>query len=340
LRSDGTGLLNRRLNQFVGLVLRKSRDNKGAMRAFVLSGGGNRGPLEIGATKALLQAGIAPDMVVGTSAGAINGVYLALKPTVEQMDRCAQLWREAGKRNLFSASPSQAISRIMRGTDYLADNKRLRAYMREAVPQGIWKFGDLKLKFYVAIAHLLTHQLYFYGDEPNASIFDAVILSAAVPGFFPPQDYQGEVFTDGGIASNLALLLAISRGAREIYALDLASQTVPGKQVHGAMSISTYVGQHVLYRQTLRELELAMRVPGVTIHHIPLYSHQNIPLGDFTQVDGMLEAGYTEASAYLANPQPGVVRYPANIKRDEMPKAPPGARPFHPDEVLGMLAKT
>jgi NTE family protein len=50
------------------------------MIAFVLSGGGNLGPLQVGALEVLIRAGINPDMLVGTSAGAANAGHLSTQP--------------------------------------------------------------------------------------------------------------------------------------------------------------------------------------------------------------------------------------------------------------------
>lgn len=53
-------------------------------RAFVLSGGASLGAIEVGMLQALFERGIAPDLIVGTSAGALNGAFIAVRePTVE-----------------------------------------------------------------------------------------------------------------------------------------------------------------------------------------------------------------------------------------------------------------
>jgi len=56
------------------------------MRAFVLSGGGNRGALQAGALKVLLQRGVVPDFIVGSSIGALHGAFLAAAPTLAQAE--------------------------------------------------------------------------------------------------------------------------------------------------------------------------------------------------------------------------------------------------------------
>ena len=298
------------------------------MRAFVLSGGGNRGPLQVGVLKVLLQNGIQPDMVVGTSAGAINGAYLAAEPSLAQVMRNAQLWKDAGPRKLIHASTSQMLARLIRGRDYFTDSKKLRAYIREHLPPNINTFGDLALPLFVTISHLVTNALYVYGDDPTAPLIDAVMLSAAVPGVFPPLIINNELFTDGGAASNMPALLAIGRGATEIWALDLAFKPDLKRKVRGGLNIASYPGRPLLYQTMLRELECAVKMPGITVHHLPMYSHDGVRLGDFSQTDEMVAEGERVARAYLDQPKPNQVQYPPLLRPDELPNGPAGAKPF------------
>jgi len=300
------------------------------MRAFVLSGGGNRGPLELGAVEVLFEAGIVPDMIVGSSAGALNGLFLAMDPTVAQARRGAEMWREAGRRKLFTNSVLNTLASALRGRRYLADNARLRAHLREIAPPGVRTFGDLKVPLYVTIAHFVTQTLYVYGDDPSADPYEAALTSAAVPGFFPPHDHKGELFVDGGVVRNLPVDVAVARGATEIWAIDIANQPGPERAVGvaDAFSMSNYCVANFLYLKTLRELEHIVRTPGLTLHHIPLYAHGNVRLGDFSQTDAMVHAGAAAAREYLAAPTPNAVRYPLRYHPHELPEGPPGAKAF------------
>jgi hypothetical protein len=82
------------------------------------------------------------------------------------------------------------------------------------------------------------------------------------------------------------------------------------------------------YVKTLFELERAVRTPGLTLHHIPLYAHGNVRLGDFSQTDSMVREGIAAARAYLAAPTPNAVRSPQRHAPHELPEGPPGARAF------------
>src|SRR4051794_37936053 len=61
--------------------------------AFVLGGGGVLGVAEVGMARALADAGVRPDLVLGTSIGALNGAFLAADPSAAAVERLASLWR-------------------------------------------------------------------------------------------------------------------------------------------------------------------------------------------------------------------------------------------------------
>src|SRR5436309_11594578 len=70
--------------------------------AVVLSGGGNRGVAQVGMLRALVEAGIRPDVVVGTSVGSLNGAALALDPTAAGIDDLENVWRGLSRESLFA----------------------------------------------------------------------------------------------------------------------------------------------------------------------------------------------------------------------------------------------
>jgi NTE family protein len=69
--------------------------------AFILAGGGSLGAVQVGMLRALLESGIEPDMVVGSSVGAINGAYFAGDPTLEGISRLERLWGGLKRSDIF-----------------------------------------------------------------------------------------------------------------------------------------------------------------------------------------------------------------------------------------------
>ncbi len=96
--------------------------------AFVLGGGGVLGAAEVGMLRALLEAGVRPDLVLGTSVGALNGAFLAADPTVEATVRLAGLWSElAGRGGVFTGSLVSRAATMARTGTHLHRSGPLRA---------------------------------------------------------------------------------------------------------------------------------------------------------------------------------------------------------------------
>src|SRR2546425_7788935 len=93
---------------------------------FVLGGVGSRGACSVGVMKALLEAGIKPDGLVGCSSGAFNAVALAAKPDLETIDKLAHVWRSIRKRDLFVRNPVRMAFRFVRSPNSFFDSRYLR----------------------------------------------------------------------------------------------------------------------------------------------------------------------------------------------------------------------
>src|SRR6266511_6185540 len=93
--SQGPGGSLRGMPSLRDFRLRRRRNGDEAQQrvAFVLSGGGNLGAVQIGMMRALLEHEIIPDLVVGCSVGALNGAALADEPTLAGLKRLEQVRR-------------------------------------------------------------------------------------------------------------------------------------------------------------------------------------------------------------------------------------------------------
>src|SRR5512134_1037328 len=95
--------------------------------AFVLSGGGNRGPIEVGALQSLLEHGIQPDFIVGTSAGSINAVFLASRGAdLAAIPALTAAWSKASAAVAYPGGIRSAVWRVLTGRDSLFSSDGLR----------------------------------------------------------------------------------------------------------------------------------------------------------------------------------------------------------------------
>ncbi len=183
--------------------------------AFVLSGGGSLGAVQVGMLQALEERGVRPDLLIGTSAGAVNAAYLAAHGCgTDSLEQLASIWRGLRRQTVFPFDPLRYLL-AFRGTRLsLCSNGSLRRLI-----QSHMVFRDLeqaKIPLRLVATDLLT------GEEVLLSTGDAlsaVLASSAIPGVLPPITREGLTLVDGGVSDNTALSQAVELGADEIWVL-------------------------------------------------------------------------------------------------------------------------
>lgn len=297
------------------------------MLAWTLSGGGNRGPIQVGAMRALFEHGLKPDMLVGTSAGALNCAFLAADPTPERNEQLAQMWLNTRPRDVFPRPRWLMLLRAAFFGNGMDNNKaRMRTFAKH-LPPGVETFGDLKTPLYLTTADLQTGRLFLYGDDKTAKILPAGLASTAVPVLWDPEIINGHQFVDGGVVANVPISIALDRGATEIYALDLQD---PGPYAHqkGVIAIALHSIGVLTYQQALGDIRRAVEKAGVTLHYISLGDiFSRVELQDLSHTQEMLHQGYQRAKEYLRKPTPNEL---PNRVTSAAEVIPPGAVPYLP----------
>ncbi len=293
------------------------------MIAFVLSGGGSKGALEVGALRALFEAGIQPDMLVGTSVGALNATCLASEPSLQGVKRLENIWLMARSSDIFPGNWLTEAWRFVTRQDSLYPPDGLRKFAEASLPQGVSTYGDItRVKLYVTAANLNTASLYVYGDDPSASLVDAAITSAAIPPIFPPVRHNGYQYVDGAFVANIPISVAIDKGATEIYAVNFGYTDDPAPDAHGVVNIVLQAIGVFLYQQLLDDLEDAAARPDIKLHQIIISSFGRVPMTDLSQSAAMIAEGYRVTKEYLQRLQKGAVG-PVPIEKLLPPPAPP-----------------
>ncbi len=276
------------------------------MIAFVLSGAGNRGPLEVGALRALLEKGIQPDLIVGTSAGAINASYTAARGFItEALDEMADLWRNVTTDTIYPENLLQIAWRLRTRADSLFSSKGMRSLLETTLAPHARTFGDCKIPLFVTGTDLVTSRLFVFGKDKGAPLVDAVLASASVPAIHPPVLYDKLQLVDGGVVANVAAHIAMDEGARTIYVINAS---YGGQAQNPAKGLLEVVGRSLntmLAQALLDDIARATAEADVDLFHIHVQAFDGISFRDFSKTDEMLEKGYDIAKRYLdAGPAP------------------------------------
>jgi NTE family protein len=189
--------------------------------AFVLGGGGVLGAVEVGMLHGLLERGIAPDLVLGTSVGALNGAMVARDPTLAVIDRLTELWEAtATGREVYGDRPLRTVRRAVATGTHIYSARPLAQRLREEL--GDTTFADLPVRFGVCAASIERAAEHWFESGP---LVEAIMASAAVPGLLPPARVETvhgvEHFLDGGIVNSIPVGRALELGATRIFVLQV-----------------------------------------------------------------------------------------------------------------------
>lgn len=196
----------------------KPRRERGASTgtiAFVLSGGGNQGVAQVGMLQALLERGIVPDVVVGTSAGAINGAAVASHPTLDGVEQLAEVWRSIRGEDVFPGGTFSRAWNVLRRSDHLFANDGLKAII-DHIP--VDEFDHLAVPLRVVVTDFDTGEELVIAAGP---VRPALLASASLPGVFPPVRHGGRTLIDGGVVNNVPLRHALSGPVDRVFVLNV-----------------------------------------------------------------------------------------------------------------------
>jgi len=180
--------------------------------AFALSGGGARGAVQVGVLRALVESGITPDLVVGASAGAVNGAWFSLFP--DGLDDLESVWLSLTKAGVFPGTAAHYSYNLLR-----------RGHLHRIEPwgrildrhYGDKRFEDTQIPFVAVTVRLSDGRVIGHDKGPISPVLKA---STAVPGLFAPQPLNGELHVDGAVVEFLPIPTAVRLGATKIYAVD------------------------------------------------------------------------------------------------------------------------
>ena len=161
--------------------------------AFVLAGGASLGAIQVGMLRSLYEHGIAPDVIVGTSAGALNGAFIASRPqTVATADALGRIWHELRRGQVFPLNPVIGLLGFVGTRDHLVPDSGLHRLISKHVDRR--ELGALPIPLHVVAVDVVSGEELRLSDGP---VLDAVLASAAVPGVLPPVGWRGRALMDG-----------------------------------------------------------------------------------------------------------------------------------------------
>ena len=264
----------------------------------MLGGGGVLGAVEVGMLRALLEREITPDLILGTSIGAVNGALLATDPGLPVIERLTELWREAGQtRQPYPTKPLRTVRRAVVTGTHVFSPRPLRQGLYDEI--GEVTFEELPVQFQVCAASIERAAEHWFTSGP---VVDAVVASAAVPGLLPPAKVGDEHYLDGGIVNSIPVGRAALLGADRIFVLQVGRidrpLSVPRRPWEVARVSFEIARRHRFVR------ELAELPDHVEAHVLPPRGTSSrddsiFAFRDFSVVEAKISATYHACTRYL-----------------------------------------
>lgn len=265
--------------------------------AFVLGGGGVLGAAEVGMLQALFEHGVRPDLIVGTSVGAINGAFVAADPSAGALDRLRAVWEELAAARILGGSVLSQLSTLVRTRTHLHPREPLRELLAAHLPART--FAELQVPFQCVAASIERAAERWFTDGP---LIEAVLASSAVPGLLPPVELDGEHYLDGGLVHSIPVGRAVALGAGTIYVLHVGRIDHPLRPPTRPWEVATVAFE--IARRHRFAADLATLPPGVTVHVLPSGDPAppgaaNLRYRDFSAVPARIDQAYAAARDHL-----------------------------------------
>jgi NTE family protein len=260
--------------------------------AFVLGGGGNLGAVQVGMLRALLEHDISPDAVFGCSVGALNGAALCQEPTLANVERLVELWKNLhGKDVLPTGWFSTAVQFARRG-EALHTLGPLREVV-ESFLTALW-FDDLQLHF-ECVATDVERAAEVWLD--HGSLVDAVLASSAIPSIYPSVVIDGVRYRDGAIVNDVPISRAVEYGATTIYVLYVGSFDRPRREARRPLDVALeayWIARRHRFTRDLNSLP-----PNIEAVLLPTGAPPNLPFNDFSHSEELMDNAYQASTIVL-----------------------------------------
>lgn len=259
--------------------------------AFVLAGGGSFGAIQVGMLKVLAAAGVAADMVVGSSVGAINAAYYAGRPTADGIAELERLWRSIRRDDVFPLG-WRGLAGFLWRRDYLVSSARLMRLVESNLP--FERLETAMLPVHIVATDILSGAAVVLSEGPAA---EAIVASCAVPAAFPPVAVGCHYLADGALTSNTPVRIAVAKGARRLIVLPTGFACALSGPPRGAIASALHALTLLIARQLVGELEALDA--GIDYAIVPPLCPLDGSPYDFSRTDALIARAEASTAAWL-----------------------------------------
>ena len=247
---------------------------------------------------ALRERGVRPDLIVGTSVGALNGAWLAGHPDAPIED-LAQIWTSLHRSDVFPADPRRGLLAFAGRRRGMVDEGPLRRLLEAYVP--FPRLEDAPVPLHVVAVEVLTGRDVVLSSGPAV---ESVLASAAIPAVFDPVMIDGLPYMDGGVANNTPISHAVALGAEEVWVLCAGYACALTEPPRGALAMALHALSLLLHKQLAVDVERFE--PLVELHVLPPLCPMTVSPADFSHSAELIDRAHDASKRWLEAEHPPV----------------------------------
>jgi NTE family protein len=245
--------------------------------------------------QALTEAGIRPDMLIGTSVGAVNAAWAAGRPGHDGALELGEIWLGLRRQNVFPISPWVGAAGLLGRCTHVIPSSGLRAILEKHVPYS--RLEDATVPVHVIATELKTGRAATLSSGPA---IPALLASTAIPGVFPPVRIGRREFVDGGVANHTPITTAIELGATDIYVLPVGYPWLHQEPTN-ALGMALYALARFVEQKL--DAEVAANQHLARLHVLPTHDLPSVSPADFSRTRELIARGEKSTRNYLASAQ-------------------------------------
>lgn len=265
--------------------------------AFVLSGGASLGAVQVGMLRAVVERGVLPDLVVGSSVGAINGAWLAGRPDAAGVEALAEVWRSIGRQDIFPMHPLAGLLGFLGRRNHLVPPEGLARLIRRHLPYA--RIEEARIPLHIVATEVTTGREILLS---RGEALPAILASAAIPGVFPPVRIGGHELMDGGVVNNTPISHAVHLGASKVYVLPTGYACDLPATPRSALGMVLQALTLLVAQQLMNDIERYEK--EVELRVIPPLCPLAVSPADFGRSQYLIDRAHAASAAWLAKPPP------------------------------------
>lgn len=262
--------------------------------AFVLSGGANLGAVQVGMLRALHEADIHPDVLIGSSVGAVNAAWLAGADRADGIDGLAEIWRSLDRGDVFPLRLWSGLSAFLGRRPGLFESSGLRRLVRRHI--AFDRLERAPIPLHVVATDVLDGRDVRFESGPTV---DVIMASAAIPGIYEPVEIDGRQYIDGGVINNAPISHAVDLDVDTIYVLPTGYACSLKEAPTSALGMTLHALSLMVNRRLSIEIEHFIETEDIRV--VPPPCPLDVGPGEFDRAEELMDKGYESATTWLAS---------------------------------------